>query len=136
MPVDFPDAPLRRVIYADLDAFLDRLGLVRRSIQVDHGQGVGEGNGLEHTAPDTASARRSIPPSPTITPRRARLMLPVGLSDEAVDPHYLHAARRTLVDWGVTSDEAFDRWLCRMRFPDIGGVPAGAGGRRVRAGGG
>jgi len=120
----------RNVTYADLDAFLDRLGLARRHIEVDHGLGAGGGNGVDGVAP----ARR---PVPGYAYRRAGtgavLVLPVRPADAAVAPRHLLAARRTLVDWDVITNEEFDRWLCQVRFPDVGAAPTGAGVDQARA---
>ena len=122
----------RKATNADLDALLDRLGLVRRSILVDHGRGDG-GNDANGAVPDPAPARRLVPGYVyEHAETGARLMLPVRPPDEVVAAHYLHAARRTLVDWGVISDEEFDRWLCQVRFPDAGAEPATASVGQVR----
>lgn len=120
----------RNVTYADLDAFLERLGSARRAVEVDHGAVAGTANGV-----DGAPRRLTIPGiAYAHVARGALLMLPKRSVDDVVAPRYLHAARRTLVDWDVTSNEEFDRWLCQVQFPDDCAVPTGAGGTRVRAG--
>lgn len=123
----------RKVTYADLDAFLHRLGLARREVEVDHGRADDGGNGAVDAALAPTPVRRPVRGyAYEHAPTGALLMLPMRPPDEAVAPHNLHAARRTLVDWGVTSDEEFDRWLCRMRFSDVGDVTVGAAVGQVR----
>ena len=115
----------RSVTYADLDAFLERLGLERRSFEVDHGITVGSPNGVDRTPRRRPVQDYAYGHAKT----SAVLMLPIRPPDNVAMPHHLHAARRTMVDWDVISNVEFDLWLCQMRFLDVCAEPASAHGR-------
>ena len=113
--------------YRDLDALLQRHGYLNRRVEVDHSRGEERNASANGAIVEPAAARQVPGYLYHHDATGAQILLPLRPSDEALAPHHLHAARRTLVDWGVSSDAEFDRWLCQVQFPADDGEIVGAG---------
>jgi hypothetical protein len=124
----------RQVTCADLDAYLARLGLTKRQVEINHGRPDDEMLDTDGVPAEQSRSRRVRGFVYDHAETEALIMLPLRPPDEAVAPRHLVPARRALVDRGVTSDEDFDRWLCQMRFPDVcrAAATADGGDKRVR----
>lgn len=64
------------------------------------------------------------------------IILPRRPLDTPAEPQHLIPTRRQLVERGLIEEEDFDRWLCAMRFGDLGREPATVGAADGRTGGG
>jgi hypothetical protein len=125
----------RHVTYADLDALLLGLGFTKRHVEVDHGR-TEERSADSNGASSQPARSRFVVPGYAYEHEKsgALLLLPLFAPQDAADRH-LVPTRHTLVDWGVISNDDWDRWLCQMRFPDVCDTPTVARSQAKQFGG-
>lgn len=108
----------RNVTYADLDALLQRLGLVSRqkdvSLPIVDGRRNGSKDGNEGPA---APARPAVIYEDAVTD--TFIILPRRPLDEPVQPQHLVPTRRLLIEKGLIEETDFEQWLCAMRFGEV-----------------